>query len=55
MGKVINYVELTAIPLRIEQFVHYLDHKVTDPFNSFGTELMQFGSGPQDLVYEEDD
>lgn len=42
MGKVINDVELTAISLRIEQFVYELDHKVTHPFDSLRSELMRY-------------
>ena len=39
-----HYVELIAISLRIEQFVHDLDHKVTHPFDSFRGELMYYNA-----------
>src|SRR5262249_34843817 len=42
VSKVINDIELIAIPLRVKQFVHDLDHTVTHPRHSLGTELMYY-------------
>jgi len=55
VSKVINDIELTAISLRIKQFVHDLDHTVTHPFDSLGTELMHYHAhgGGYDLVGRE--
>jgi hypothetical protein len=57
MGKVINDVELIAIPLSIEQFVHDLDHTVTHRFDSFRSELMHYHATEAVVIWwvEEDE